>query len=262
MPVVNTFFASYLLRILIVIVITWLAAKAASWLAVRMLMVRVPSTLRAVDERRRFTLQSLVGGAVTGGVYIIGFITALLVLNVQPGLILTTLGLFSAGLGIGARPVISDYLAGIILIFEDLFSVGDKVEMIEVIGLVEAVNLRTTLIRSTTGELYIVPNGDVRVVRNLSRGLFSVATVKVTVASSDLSKALEVLEQMANIAQAQIPDLIERPEFVSEEGLISAHVELTLAAKASYGRGARVRTRLMAWVIDALNEAGVQIINN
>lgn len=63
-------------------------------------------------------------------------------------------------------------------------------------------------------------------------------------------------------AQAQIPDLIERPEFVSEEGLVSAHVELTLAAKASYGRGARVRTRLMAWVIDALGQAGVRIINN
>ena len=262
MPVLNTFFASYFLRILIIVVVTWLAAKAASWLAVRMLMMRVPSALRVVDERRRLTLQSLVGGAVAGVVYVFGFITALLILNVQPGLILTTLGLFSAGLGIGARPVISDYLAGIILIFEDLFSVGDKIEVIEVIGVVEAVNLRTTLIRSNTGELYIVPNGDVRVVRNLSRGLFSVATVKVTVASNDLSTALKVLEQMANTAQAQIPDLIERPEFVSEEGLISAHVELMLAARASYGRGARVRTQLMAWVIDALGQAGVRIINN
>jgi small conductance mechanosensitive channel len=193
-------------------------------------------------------------------VYIVGFVSALLALAIPPGSILTALGLFSAAFGLGARPLISDYLAGVILIFEDQFSVGDKVEMMEVIGIVEAVNLRTTQVRATSGELYIVPNGDVRIVRNLSRGTFSVASIKVTVASEDLSKALQVFESVADTAQDQLHDLIERPEFVSEEGAVSSQVQLTLLAKAAYGRGARLRTQLMAWVIDALNEAGVRII--
>ena len=155
----------------------------------------------------------------------------------------------------------TDYLTGIILIFEDQFSVGDKVEMLGIIGNVEAVDIRITHIRSSTGELYIVPNGDVRVVRNLSRGIFSIATVKVTVATEDLTKALQVLEQVAETAHVELNGLVERPEFLSEEGVISAHVQLTLSAKASYGRGARLRTRLMAMVTDALNQAEVRIIS-
>jgi len=130
-----------------------------------------------------------------------------------------------------------------------------------VVGVVEAVELRVTRLRSTTGELYLIPNGEVRVVRNLTRGLFSMATVKVTVATKDLTKALYVLEQVADAAQSEWPDIIERPEFLSLEGAISNRVELTLSAKATYSRGARMRTQLMAKVTEALSEAGVEIIN-
>lgn len=258
--VVNNLFTAYFFRLLIICILTWLVARVGSWLAVRVLTARALTRRQVIEERRLLTLQSLVGGAVGAGVYIIGFISALLALAIPPGSILTALGLFSAAFGLGARPIISDYLAGVILIFEDQFAVGDKVEMMEVMGIVEAVNLRTTQVRATSGELYIVPNGDVRIVRNLSRGTFSIASIRVTVASEDLSKALQVFESIADTAQDQLHDLVERPEFVSEEGVVSSQVELTLLAKAAYGRGARLRTQLMAWVIDALDEAGVRII--
>lgn len=250
-----------LMTVLIIFIVTWLVAKVSGWLAARALMSRSLAWRRNLQEKRLLTLRSLVSSAVKVLVWIIGVVTTLFALGVSAGSILTALGLFSAAFGLGARPIISDYLTGIILIFEDQFAVGDKVEMLNIVGVVEAVDMRITCIRSNTGELYIVPNGDVRVVRNLSRGLFSIATVKVTVATEDLSQALQVLEKVANSAQEQLDDLIERPEFLSEEGVISNHVELTLSAKANYGRGARMRTRLMAMVTDALNEAGVRIIS-
>lgn len=253
--------AIILWRILMIIVATWLIAKLSSWLAVRTLTSRGFARLRHDDERRLITLRSLVSSAVKVIVYILGVVAILFAVGIPAGAIITALGLFSAGFGLGARPIINDYLAGMVLIFEDQFAVEDKVEMLGVTGIVEAVDLRTTRIRSTTGELYIVPNGEVRLVRNLSRGKFSMATIKVTVATKDLSKALEVLEQVADSAQTQIPNLIERPEFLSEEGVISTHVELTLSAKAHYGRGARMRTRLMALVTDALKKAEVDIIS-
>jgi small conductance mechanosensitive channel len=133
--------------------------------------------------------------------------------------------------------------------------------MLDIIGTVEAVELRTTRIRSTSGELYIVPNGEVRVVRNLSRGLFSVANIKVMVATENLSSALQVLETIADTAQTKFPELTERPEVLSIEGAISNHTELTLAAKAAYGRGAQLRPQLMTIVSQAMHEAGVQIIS-
>ena len=87
------------------------------------------------------------------------------------------MGLFSAGFGLGARPMVSDFLSGIGFMFEDTFDVSEKIEIPglpggSVMGLVEAVHLRTTVIRAMSGEPYIVPNGEIRVVRNFSRGDF------------------------------------------------------------------------------------------
>lgn len=252
--------ANNLVRVLIIVILTWLTAKLASWLAVRALASRSLTWHSHIREQRLITLQSLLRGAVKIAVYVAGGIVILFALGIPGGSILTAAALFSAGFGFAARPIISDYMAGIILIFEDMFAVGDKVEMLDIIGQVEKVDLRTTYLRSNTGELYTIPNGDVRVVRNLSRGTFSVATIKVTVATQDLSRTLDVLRDVADSAQAKLPDLIERPEFLSEEGAISAQVELTLLARAVYGRGARVRTRLMALVTDALRNADVHVI--
>ncbi len=249
-----------IIRVSLILIITWLLANLGSWLAVRVLKSRSSTWRRHHRERRLVTLQSLIRGAVKIGIYIIGFIVILFAMGIPAGSILTASALFSAGFGFAARPLISDYLAGIILIFEDLFAVGDKVEMLDIIGFVEQVDLRTTHLRSTSGELYTIPNGDVRVVRNLSRGLFSVATIKVTVASADLSKTLQILEEIADTVQSELQGLVERPEFVSEAGTISNRVELTLLAKAKYGQGARVRTHLMAMTIDALKEAEVHVI--
>lgn len=249
-----------LIRMAIILFLTWLASVLGSRLAVQMLRAR-SRAWQQVDSRRVATLEALVRSAVKFFVYITGLIVLFLGLGVAGGSILTALAVFSAGFGFAARPIISDYLAGIILIFEDQFSVGDKVEMLEITGMVEAVDLRTTHLRSTTGELYIIPNGDVRIIRNLSRGLFSVATVKVTVATKDLTEAMEVLTVVADRAQTEVETLIERPEYFSEEGAISSHVLLTLSAKARYGQGARARTRLMTMVTEALEQAKVQIIN-
>jgi len=251
----------YGFRVALVLLLTWLIAKVSSWLVARALTARSLNRQQHIRAQRLLTLRSLMSSAVKIFVYVIGFVVILLTLGIPSGSLVTSLALFSAGFGFAARPIISDYLSGVILIFEDQFAVGDKVEVLGIIGLVEAVDMRVTYIRSTTGELYIVPNGDVRVVRNLSRGLFSMATVKVTVATKDLPKAMEVLAQFADSAQEQVTDLIERPEFLSEEGTISTHVELTLSAKARYGRGARVRTRLMTLVTDAFDQAGVKIID-
>ena len=67
-------------------------------------------------------------------------------------------GLLSAGIGLSARPLISDLLAGVTFMFEDTFAVGEKVEVLGVHGVVETVDLRATWIRAPSGELQVVPN--------------------------------------------------------------------------------------------------------
>jgi len=170
-------------------------------------------------------------------------------------------GLFSAAFGLGARPLISDILAGIGLIFEDTFAVGEKVDILNVEGVVEAVNLRTTWLRAASGELYIVPNGDVRVVRNFSRGRFSSVKVTLKIAAADLNRVLPTLEALGEEAVVLLPNLLEPWLVISESGVIGLETELTLVAKARFGQGADMRPRLLALVQERLSDAGIEFVN-
>lgn len=217
---------------------------------------RADPRARTPRPERRDTLASLVASTIS----FFSFVTATLFALGQ-FVTLDTLvwvaGFFSAAFGFGARALISDLLAGINLIFEDTFAVGEKVEILDVAGVVEDVSLRTTSIRASTGELYVIPNGEIRVVRNFSRGRFSVAKVRLKVAASDLSRALLLLEGMAEDAVSLLPNLLEPWQVISESGTIGQQAELTLVARARFGKAAEMRPRLLALVQQRLAEANI-----
>jgi small-conductance mechanosensitive channel len=175
---------------------------------------------------------------------------------VQPSALITSIGLFSAGLGIAARPFISDFLGGIVLLFEDQFVIGDKVEIgdRQVNGVVERVSLRTTHIRGEAGELWIVPNGDVRTIRNFTRGSFSPANLRLTIPTAKFDEALEMLNAL--IADPG-PNVIEPPEIISESGDIGPNMVLLLKVKARHGLGSQVRRELLGRLQVALTQHGI-----
>lgn len=218
---------------------------------------------RRPSAERQETMRSLIASAIS----FLALIVALLVTAgqfVSADTLVWSIGLFSAAFGLGARPLIADFLTGISFIFEDTFAVGEKVEMIvpgtTVEGIVESVNLRTTLVRAPTGELYTVPNGEVRVVRNFSRGQFSVASVTLKVPASQVEATLELLEEISPAAVDRLPNLIEPWQVISETGVIGQHTELTLVAKAKFGKAAVMRPRLLALLQEQLSEAGIELV--
>ena len=171
----------------------------------------------------------------------------------------TFLGLFSAAFGLGARPLVQDYISGVVFIFEDQYNVGEKVEIFGIEGTVIDVNLRTTVLRAPSGELFIIPNGEVRVVRNFGRGEFSLATVRLVVRSSQLEQALAVLEALAPTLPSQIAELKEPPRILSEDGNLSDRVGLTVFAKAHFSQGVEARRKLLQIVQDALAKAEIDL---
>ena len=227
-------------RVLLIVVVAWLAHP----LVLRLLQSWLARPRRPMSLARQTTLRSLLGHAVT---FVIGVLAVALSLAQFTGAaaLLTFLGLFSAGLGLGARPLVSDYLTGFTLIFEDQFSVGEKVEVAGVQGYVESVSLRTTHMRADTGELYIIPNGDVRNIRNFSRASFSPATVTVTIPSDELPTVLARLHRVADRVAALFPDLVEPPKVLSERGVLGPTTDLTLVVKAPFGHGPATRTRVL-----------------
>ena len=247
-------FGDYLLRGTLTFLIAALAARALAWLIWRISVSR-PTRRRPFSERRRATLRYLIGSLMSG---LAVLVTMVIVLGmfVQPAALIAALGLFSAGIGFAARPYISDFLGGVVLLFEDQFALGDKVEIGDrnVIGVVERVSLRTIHIRGDSGELWIVPNGDVRTIRNFTRGSFSPANIRLTVPTARLDETLALL---ATLIADPGPDVIEPPEIISEEGEIGETTVLMLRVKARHGSGPLVRRQLLARLQAALTEHGI-----
>jgi len=218
---------------------------------------------RKLSLERQKTLQSLVFSAIN----LITFISAILAslaLFVDPNTLAWVVGLFGTAFGFGARLMIGDYLGGLSFLFDDTFAVGEKIEIplsppIE--GVVEKINLRTTMLRAPSGELFIVPNGEIRSIRNFSRGKFSIANITLKIHGSDLGVALTTLETLGNEAVSLLPNLIEPWQVISPAGVIGQYTELTLIAKARFGKAAEMHPRLLTLVQERLSEMNIQLVS-
>lgn len=240
-------------------VMAWLLSRLAGILSRRVIRLGALASHSSRPERRK-TLYGLVQGIIT-----VTFFAVAILLSLSQFVETTTLiwmiGLFGAGFGLSARPLISDVMAGTSFIFEDTFSVGEKVEILDNEGIIEAITLRTTWLRAPTGELFTIPNGDIRVVRNFSRGRFSIANVTLKVPAAELERAIMLLEELGKEAMDNLPNLIEPWLVISETGIIGQTAELTLLAKARFGQAAEMRTRLLAMVHKVLENEQIELVS-
>jgi small conductance mechanosensitive channel len=217
-----------------------------------------------VSAERQHTIQHLVASTISIAAFAIAALLSLSQFLSAEALALFA-GLFTAAFSLGARPLIADMLAGVSFIFEDNFDVGEKIEIASVTGqvegVVESMNLQTTTVRAPTGELYVVPNSEIRILRNFSRGLFSTAHIKLRLATADLERALSLLSELGSEAVVLLPHLLGSWQVISETGALGAHTELTLLARASFGQAAELRPRLLALVQERLAQADIVLVD-
>ena len=88
-------------------------------------------------------------------------------LNLGP--LIASAGVIGVALGLGAQTIVRDVLAGIFMLIEDQYGVGDQVEALEIKGVVESVGLRITTIRSSDGSLWYLRNGEILKLGNRSQ---------------------------------------------------------------------------------------------
>jgi hypothetical protein len=102
-----------------------------------------------------------------------------------------------------------------------------------------------------------VPNGEIRVIHNYSRGRFSTADVHLVLASVDVARALPLLTALGEEAARELPDLAGPWQIISMSGELGPRTSLTLLARTAFGRGADLRPQLMALVEARLRAAGI-----
>lgn len=214
---------------------------------------------------RLAVIVGLVADAIRAGVLLFGLLYALTATRlVERGDLVWILGLLSAGIGLAARPVLTDYLHGLAFIFGDTLAVGEKVHLPgvpgEVEGTIEQVGLRALSVRAQTGELFIVPNGEVRVIRNFGRGLYSMGSVHLRVPMADVDRAVALLNAVKPDAIASLPELLEPWRVISPQGTMGAEVQLTVVYKTAFGQAAELRPRLLGFLQRRLADADIPTV--
>jgi small conductance mechanosensitive channel len=168
----------------------------------------------AADPKARATRMAqraqAIGTLLTSVVSLLIWINALLVIleligiNITP--LLASAGVVGVALAFGAQTLVKDYLAGIFLIIEDQYGVGDVVQFDAVTGVIEEVALRTTRVRDFTGVVWYLRNGEILNVANRSQG-WSLAIVELPVATAtDFTVVRRVVDEVGQV-------LVRDPEF-------------------------------------------------
>lgn len=102
----------------------------------------------------------------------ISFVAGLMILGelgIQLGPLLATAGIGALAIGFGAQSLVKDVISGFFIILENQYRIGDVIEVGGVSGLVESVSLRKTVLRDLDGKVHTIPNGEIKIVSNLSK---------------------------------------------------------------------------------------------
>jgi small-conductance mechanosensitive channel len=167
--------------------------------------------------------------------------------------LLASVGVAGLALSLGAQSLIKDLISGLLILIENQFAVGDVIQVGDVAGGVERFSLRATYVRSLDGKLHVVPNGEIRIVANITRN-WSRALIDLGVAyEEDLDRVLAVLEQEAAAfaVESEVAEqLIEAPSVIGPLSLGDWAVTVRVMVKTLPGKhwevGRALRKRLLA----------------
>jgi small-conductance mechanosensitive channel len=191
------------LAVLLVVLVALLVARYGGK-AIKRVLQRLADQATARSDSHRAgarvaTLSGLMANIWRFFVFVISIAIILGMLGVNLTPLLASATIIGATLGFGAQLIIRDYFSGFLLTVEDQYSVGDSVTVDTITGVVEEVTMRITRLRGLDGTVYFVPNGDIRLVANTSRG-WARAVVELTLpgtSATDLDGVRQLLEEAA-----------------------------------------------------------------
>jgi small-conductance mechanosensitive channel len=227
---------------------------------------RLPTTLQDVatifPERRRQRAEaigSVLRSTTTAIVFSIAALMILSELGVDLAPLLASAGIAGVALGFGAQSLVKDLIAGLFMLLEDQYGVGDVVDVGQASGVVEAVGLRITTIRDGQGILWYIRNGEIVRVGNRSQG-WSMTMVDVPIGFADVDEATALLRGAAD-SMAEDPawrdDLLEGPEVLGVEQITADGAVLRTTVKTNSEAQWRVGRELRRRLTEALASAGV-----
>jgi len=203
-------FLSNAVRILLILVFAYVATRAVARLLVGLRNYSVKMMLKTGGteyelEKRAETIQNLSRNAFFVVIWMIALLMILKEMNFDVRPLLAGAGVAGVAIGFGAQNIIKDVLGGIFLMMENQLRVNDVAVINGKTGLVEEINLRTTVLRGEDGAVHVFPNGTIQGLTNLTRE-YSYYVFNLSIAySEDTDRVISVLTGIAEELSQEEP---------------------------------------------------------
>jgi small-conductance mechanosensitive channel len=196
---VNSWLIDHGIRILVIAVVAtvlWFALNKFLPPIVGRTMVTTKGESKEGIKKRRDTLVGVLIGVGRVFIVIVAIMMVLDEVGVAVAPVLAGFGIVGIAIGFGAQYLIRDLIAGIFIIMENQYRVGDVARVADISGLVEEVHLRKTVLRDLDGIVHHVPNGEIRVASNFTRH-FARVNLNISVGyGTDLDHAISVINRV------------------------------------------------------------------
>jgi small conductance mechanosensitive channel len=223
------------------------------------------ATVRSETVKHGQAVASVISSVAIALLYVLVGVDIANQLGLPLGSLVAPAAVLGAALGFGAQRIVQDLLSGFFLITEKQYGFGDLVELSvtaggAAVGTVEDVTLRVTKLRTSDGEVYTVPNGQIVKALNMSKD-WARAVVDVPVpTSADINHVNDVLRSVANAAMEDdgLPELLlDEPSLMGVESIELDTVNMRMVARTLPGKQYEVGRELRSLVVTALRREGI-----
>lgn len=208
------------------------------------------------------TVGTVLRSIATAVIFGLAILISLSELDISLGPLVAGAGVAGIALGFGAQTVVRDFLAGIFMIVEDQYGVGDFVDLGDAVGVVEEISLRTTRIRDVEGTVWYFPNGEIRRVANKSqRWARSVLDIEVAY-STDIERAMQVIKAVADSVwrdHLENVTILEEPEIWGVERFGENAIAIRLVVKTEPGEQWATSREIRRRIKEAFDREGIVI---
>ncbi|HID85788.1 MAG TPA: mechanosensitive ion channel family protein [Anaerolineae bacterium] len=251
-------------RILIILLAAWLGYRLLGVVARRIEKLVEDEDHATVSEREQ-RARTLTRTLRSTGLVLIAFVAGTMILRelgMDIGPILAGAGIVGLAVGFGAQTLVRDVISGFFILLENQFNVGDSIQVGDLAGSVEKITLRATFLRDLQGTLHIVPNGEIRILSNRTRG-WARALVNVGVAyEEEIDRALAVLERIGQELwgdEHYRPLLLEEPTVTGVEELGDSSVVVRIMARTQPGKQWDVARVLRKRIKETFEQEGIEM---
>lgn len=217
-------------------------------------------TYRTVQRAQ--TIGTALAGVATFAVSITAFLLILGTYHIQLGPLFAGAGLIGVVVGFGAQSMVRDFLAGIFIILEDWYGVGDVIDAGEASGTVELVTLRATRLRDQYGVVWYIPNGVIQRAGNKSQQ-WGRALLDIGVAlDTDIDFAQRVIKETADALAADAnhaTEIISEPEVLGVEEIGTDRIVIRVIVKTTPASQWKIARELRARIKTAFDEQGIEL---